>query len=187
MKRITNFREALTDRFGKNFANDIATAVRQYPEDFDKLYPLIRCGEEKISWRAAWVCECLSASHPQWFMPRYGEITGILFTSPHTGLRRCLLSVLYTLPLPGEFPMQLYDYCIGRMLAPDEAIANQALCIKLAYKLGCAEPELHNELRVYLENAEPDYYSSGVKCVIKNTLKQLSRHKRDKTSTDYVF
>lgn len=177
MERITDFRKALTERFGKNFANDIANAVRQYPEDFDMLYPLMGCSEERIAWRAAWVCECLSTSHPEWFMPRYEEITGILFTSPHTGLRRCLLSVLYTLPLPADFPMQLYDYCIRQMLAPDEAIANQALCIKLAYKLGCAEPELLNELKVYLENAEPGYYSPGVRCVIKNTLKQLSRRK----------
>lgn len=177
MERITDFRKALTDRFGKNFANDIAATVRQYPEDFDMLYPLMGCGEEKIAWRAAWVCECLSASHPEWFMSRYNEITGVLLTSPYTGLRRCLLSILCTLPLPGEFPMQLYDYCIRQMLAPDEAIANQTLCIKLAYKLGGAEPELLNELKVYLENAEPDYYSPGVKCVIKNTLKQLSRRK----------
>lgn len=177
MERITDFCKALTERFGKNFANDMATAVRQYPEDFDKLYPLIRCGEEKIAWRAAWVCECLSASHPEWFMPRYDEIAGTLLTSPYTGLRRCLLSIFCTLPLPDEFPIELYDYCIRQMLAPDEAIANRALCIKLAYKLGCAEPELLNELRVYLENAEPDYYPAGVRCVIKNTLKQLSRRK----------
>lgn len=155
MERITNFRQALAKRFGKNFAQDIAATVKQYPEDFNLLYSLIGSDEEKIAWRAAWVCECLSASYPEWFIPRYNEITGILLTSPYTGLRRCLLSILSTLPLPGQFPIQLYDYCIGQMLAPDEAIANQMLCIKLAYKLGSAESELWNELKVYLEDAEP--------------------------------
>lgn len=177
MERITNFREALIERFGKNFAQEIAATVAQYPEDFDSLYSLLNANEEKISWRAAWVCECLSASYPEWFLSRYDEIAGLLLTSPYTGLRRCLLSILNSLPLPGEFPLELYDYCIRQMLAPDEAIANQALCIKLAYKLGCAEPELLNELKVYLENAETDYYPAGVRCTIKNTLKQLSRRK----------
>lgn len=179
MERITDFPKALTERFGKDFVNKIVESIRQYPEDFGVIYSLIAWDEEKIAWRAAWVCERLSEQYPEWFMPHYGEITDRLIASAYPGLRRCLLYILYTLPVPGDFPLGLYDYCIRRMLAPDEAIANQALCIKLAHKLGTAEPELLNELKVYLENAEPEYYSAGVKSVIKNTLKQLARHRRE--------
>lgn len=55
----------------------------------------------------------------------------------------------------------------------NEAIATQALCIKMAYKLCLLEPELLPELKLYLENAEPEYYSSGVKCGIRNVLKKI--------------
>lgn len=177
MERITDFRPMLVQRFGKNFVSEIVAYIGQYPEDFTLLYPLIVDAEEKTAWRAAWVCERLSEIYPDWFTIRYEEIAGTLFASPYTGLRRCLLSILHNLPVPTEFPIHLYDYCIRQMLLPDEAIANQALCIKLAFKLGCAEPELLEELKAYLQNAEPEYYSAAVKSVIKNTLKQLSRRK----------
>lgn len=177
MERITDFRPILAQRFQKDFVSEIVAYIRQYPEDFALLYPLIADAEEKTAWRAAWVCERLSELYPDWFAGRYEELVGILLTSPYTGLRRCLLSILHNLPVPQEFPIDVYDYCLRRMLLPDEAIANQALCIKLAFKLGCAEPELLEELKAYLQNAEPEYYSPGVKSVIKNTLKQLSRRK----------
>lgn len=177
MERITDLRPILAQRLGKHFVNEIVEYIRQYPEDFGMLYPLISCSEEKIAWRAAWVCERLSEQHPEWFTPHYEDITDIILTSPYTGLRRCLLSILHTLPVPGEFPIRTYDYCIRQMLSPEEAIANQALCIKLALKLGNAEPDLLEELKAYLENAQPEYYSAGVKSVIKNTLKQIARRK----------
>lgn len=53
--------------------------------------------------------------------------------------------------------------------------------MKLAYKLCMQEQELLRELKVYLENAEPEYYSVGVRCTRKNILKRInSLHKKEK-------
>lgn len=91
------------------------------------------------------------------------------------------LSILYQLPVTGDFPVTLFDYCINHMLSPGESIAVQALCMKLAYKLCMQEQELLRELKVYLENAEPEYYSVGVRCTRKNILKRInSLHKKEK-------
>lgn len=177
MEKIIDFRSLLIQRLGKNFVNEIVEHLGQCPEQFPALYALVRDPEEKVTWRAAWVCEKLSEQFPEWFASLYDEISGILLASKHSGLRRCLLSTLHNLPVPADFPIHLYDYCIRQMLLPEEAIANQALCIKLAFKLGCAEPELLAELKIYLENAEPEYYSTAVKSTIKNTLRQLSKRK----------
>jgi hypothetical protein len=59
------------------------------------------------------------------------------------------------------------------MLSPQEPIAIQALCMKMAYELCKKEPELLPEYKYILENAEPEYYSKGIQNVIRNTLKQL--------------
>lgn len=60
------------------------------------------------------------------------------------------------------------------MLDLNQAIATQALCIKMAYKLCRIEPELLPELKLYLENAELEYYSIGVKTCVRNVLKKLN-------------
>lgn len=90
---------------------------------------------------------------------------------------RLLLSIFYNLPVPTNLPIRLLNYCFDHMLQPQESIAIQALSIKNAYNLCRLEPDLMNELKRVLENAEVDYYSPGVQAAIRSTLKKI-RHSR---------
>lgn len=53
-----------------------------------------------------------------------------------------------------------------------ESIGVQALSIRIAYLLCRKEPELLQELQLILENTELDFYSTGVRTTIRNTLKR---------------
>lgn len=178
MERITNFEERLSSKLSRNFVDAIVASVQNYPDDFGQLYSLMKSEETKISWRAAWACEKLSESNPEWFIPKYAEITSLALSTKHSGTKRLFLSILYNLPVPSEFPVELYNFCLEKMLSPDEAIAIQALSVKLAYKIALKEPELLSEIRLYLENAETEYFSTGVKNCIKNTLKKINSSQR---------
>ncbi len=59
------------------------------------------------------------------------------------------------------------------MLSPQESIGVQALSIRIAYLLCRQEPELLQELQLILENTELDFYSTGVRTTVRNTLKKI--------------
>lgn len=174
MERITDFEAKLSSRLSRNFIDTIVASVRNNPEDFPLLYSLITNRDTKISWRAAWACEKLSESNSEWFASDYEKIATLAISMKHSGTKRLLLSILYNLPVPSQFPVELYNSCLEKMLSPDEAIAIQALSVKLAYKIALKEPELLSEIRLYLENAETEYFSTGVKNCIKNTLNKIN-------------
>lgn len=178
MERITDFEARLSSTLSRNFVDTIVASVQDNPEDFQLLYSLIKSEETKISWRAAWACEKLSESCPQWFISKYEEITNLALSIKHSGTKRLLLSILYNLPVPSQFPVELYNFCLEKMISPDEAIAIQALSVKLAYKIALKEPELLSEICLYLENAETEYFSTGVKNCIRNVLKKINSSQR---------
>lgn len=181
MERITDFRILLSGTLSRKVIERIVMSVSDHPDDFMPLFALTNDCDIKVAWRATWACEKLCEIYPEWFIPLYGQLIQNVLNCTHDGIKRLWLSVLYQLPVTGEFPVALYDYCINHMLSPGESIAVQALCIKLAYKLCMLERELLCELKVYLENAEPEFYSTGVRCTLKNILKKIdSPHKKRK-------
>ena len=69
--------------------------------------------------------------------------------------------------------VDLLNYCLDHMLSPQESIGVQALSIRIAYLLCRKEPELLQELQLILENTELDFYSTGVRTTVRNTLKKI--------------
>lgn len=167
--------EALYVHISQFSVNNIARKIELEPESFPILYALANADGSRIAYRALWVCEKLSEKHPNWFTRFYNEPTEKLTQCKHEGSRRLLLSILYNLPVPTNLPIQLLNYCFDHMLQPQESIAVQALSIKNAYNLCRLEPDLMNELKSVLENAEIDYYSPGVQAAIRNTLKNIKK------------
>ena len=83
------------------------------------------------------------------------------------------LIILYNIPIPTPISVDLLNYCLDHMLSPQESIGVQALSIRIAYLLCRKEPELLQELQLILENTELDFYSTGVRTTVRNTLKKI--------------
>lgn len=174
MERITNYKEYLAQPIYRLFLHKVVESVSIYPEDFDIIYELIKDPQDKISWRAAWACEKVFEKYPDFLEGKAEELIAFVMKSKHSGTKRILLSILLELPMPQPLPVDFLDFCFNNMLNQDEAIATQALCIKIAYKLCLLEPELLPELKLYLENAELEYYSPGVKSCVRNVLRKIN-------------
>lgn len=174
MKRMADIRQVLLQGLSRKMIDDIVMSIDKAPQDFTSLYELIKHTDSKVSWRAAWACEKLCDLHPDWFIPYYEELTMRALTCQHSGTRRILLSILFKLPVPALLPIPLLDFCLLRMLSPEEPAAVQSLCIRLAYKIGKAEPELLGELGFYLQSADTSYYSPAVNHSIKKIIKKIS-------------
>lgn len=169
------FRKALAVPLSQLSINTLVQDILLHPEYFEDMYRLTADENQAVSWRAIWVCQKLSEIHPDWFIPLYDEITRRLLACKHDGSKRLLLSVLFNTPIPDPLPVVLLNYCLDHMLSPQESIGVQALAIRMAYLLCKQEPELLQELRLILENVELEYYSTGVKATVRNTLKKIRK------------
>ena len=177
MERIDEYRKALSVPISQLNITPIVNEIDRNPEAFTDIYRLVSNEERTVSWRALWVCEKLSEKHPDWFIPLQNEITEKLLECSHDGLKRLYLSILYNLPVVEPVSVPLLNFCLDRMISPQESIGVQALCVKTAYLLCRNEPELLNELRIILENAETEYFSKGVATSVRNTLKKIYQTK----------
>ena len=155
MEKITEFRNTLAVPIHKLSIDSLVQEVCLCPEYFEDIYRLTYDEKQTVSWRAIWVCEKLSEIHPDWFILLYDEIIQRLIDCTHDGSKRLLLSIL------------------DHMLSPQESIGVQALSIRIAYLLCRKEPELLQELQLILENTELDFYSTGVRTTVRNTLKKI--------------
>jgi len=176
MDKSTKYRKMLKEPLSRGMIYIITDELKDNCEDFEIIYQLIFDTETTVSWRAGWVCEKLAEIHPDWFYGRQSQLTAKVLDSRHGGTRRVLLSMLFDLPVANPFPVDLLDFCFEHMLDLNEPIAVQSLCIKIAYKLCLKEPELLPELKMYLETAETEYYSTGVRTCIRKVMQNLNHN-----------
>ena len=175
MNKAGEFRKALAVPINNLSIDALVQEICSQPEYLEDMYRLISDEEQTVSWRAIWACEKMSKLHPGRFVPLYDDILQKLLICRHDGSKRLLLSVLYNVPAPTPIPVDLLNYCLDRMLSPQESIGVQALCIKLAYELCKQEPELLKELQLILENTDSEFYSTGVRTTIRNILKKIKK------------
>lgn len=173
------FRQQLADAIGRKYIDRIVKQVVETPSCFANLYALTKDEDETTAWHAAWACEKLSICCPGLFIAPEdlrGELMLRARSCLHGGIRRLLLNLLLHLPVSVPIDVPFLNFCLGNMLSPSETPAGQAASIKLAYALCSKEPELLEELRLCLENMEPEYYTAAVQCARNNVLKKLRKH-----------
>lgn len=173
MEKADEFRKELDVPISRLSIGGIVQEICLHPEYLKDIYLLTSDEKQIVSWRAIWVCEKLSEVHPDWFVSMYNEIIHRLISSTHDGSKRLLMSILYNIPISSPISIELLNYCLDHMLAPQESIGVQALSIRMAYMLCKNEPELLQELRLILENSDVDFYSTGVKTTVRNVLKKI--------------
>ena len=88
------------------------------------------------------------------------------------GLRRLLLSILYSLATDSELDVDFYNFLLGRMCDLQSPPGVQSLAMKLACRMSRVDSDLQEEFLCILRNMEKDYYSAGLKSVLRNCLKR---------------
>lgn len=172
---MEDFRERLQLTLGRKMVDDIAKQVEETPTRFAELYALTNDEEDKTAWRALWACEILCRKHPSLFINKREEFMQRAMQCPFDGQKRILLNMLHRMPVLEPINVAFLDFCLDAMLSPSESVGVQAVCIKLAYAICLKEPDLMGELRSYLENMEPEYYTVAVRASRNNILKKIRK------------
>jgi len=173
-----DYRTHLYRPLSKRFVDHLVLEVFANPADFEVVYKLIFDSEIKVAWRAAWACQKISEKHPEWFSDKhFSELSQLAISTPHDGLQRGCLTVLYNLSLPNPIPVDLINACFDWMISAKSSIAVQAYSMKLLYRVCEVEPDFRSELIAYLENINSEDYSAGFKSTRNNILKALKTNK----------
>ena len=175
MSKSEEFRKALDVPIRNLSVDVLVREICHQPECFEAMYRLMSDEKQSVAWRATWVCEKLSEIHPAWFIPLYDDLVYRLSDCTHQGSKRLLLSILYNLPVTVPVSVELLNYSLDHMLSLQESIGVQSLSIRMAYRLCKHEPELLSELKLILEHANTEFYSTGVKTAIRNILKKIKK------------
>lgn len=139
----------------------------------DALFQLMSDKNPSLRWRAAWALEKVSRLQPSLLQTSHREITEMAVSPDITdGHRRLLLSILYNLPNGEELDVKLFNYLLDKMTDLKSPSSVQALSMKLASRMSLMNRDLHNEFLCIIRNMDLEYYSAGVKSVVRNCLKK---------------
>lgn len=170
-----DYREHLSRPLSKRYVDNLVLEIFANPRDFDLVYQLIFDPDEKVRWRAAWACQKISEKYPQWFNDQhFFELANLALSTSHGGLHRGCLSIIKSISLPENIPVEFINACFDWMISPKYPIAVQAFSMRILYLICLREPDFRHELIACLENVDLECYSPGFKSTRKNILKSLN-------------
>lgn len=175
MSKLEEFRKALDVPIRNLSVDVLVREICHQPECFEAMYRLMSDEKQSVAWRATWVCEKLSEIHPAWFIPLYDDLVYRLSDCKHQGSKRLLLSILYNLPVTVPVSVELLNYSLDICYPCRKASVYNPFPYAWLTRLCKHEPELLSELKLILEHANTEFYSTGVKTAIRNILKKIKK------------
>lgn len=139
-----------------------------------ELYDLIYDPDERIAYQAAWVLTHFSSQENEWLNEMQDDLIDEAVTTPHTGKRRLLLTLLNDQVFQPPLRIDFLDFCLQKMIAHEEPYGIRSLCMKISYTLCRPIPELLQEYRVTIEMMEEDLAPS-LAASRRNILKTMKK------------
>ena len=166
-----NLRLRLMSRPSKTLITTIAAEAMADKMILDALLSFLREREDSLRWRAAWPLEKVASQCPSLLIDERSRMKALAMQADTPdGLRRLLLGILHHLPDDEVFDVAFFNFLLDVMLSLQSPPGVQSLAMKLAYRQGKSNSDLHKEFLCIIRNQEFDYYSAGVRSVAKKCL-----------------
>ena len=128
--------------------------------------------EDSLRWRAAWALEKVAGQCPSLLIDERARMKALAMQADTPdGLRRLILGILYHLPDDEDFDVAFFNFLLDVMIDLQSPPGVQSLAMKLAYRQSKSDSDLHKEFLCIIRSMELDYYSAGVRSVVKKCLK----------------
>lgn len=138
----------------------------------DALLSFLHDGEDSLRWRAAWALEKVAGQCPSLLIDERSRMKALAMQADTpNGLRRLILGILHHLPDDEDFDIAFFNFLLDVMIDLQSPPGVQSLAMKLAYRQSKSDGDLHKEFLCIIRNLELDYYSAGVRSVVKKCLK----------------
>lgn len=158
----------------KNEARFVAKIFISCPGQISHLIGYISGDDAKLAGRVSWIVGTIWELEPH--LPRLyqADLIDIVLTTRSDSVRRNLLRIIESAPLPEDSLGRLFDACLKWMKSENYAIAVRCNAMQVLYRVCCLEPGLAPELDGHIRSIQ-DYGSSGLKGRAKKLLRQLEK------------
>ena len=137
----------------------------------DTLLSFVYHGDDPLRWRAAWALEKVAGQCPSLLIGEGARMKALVMQADTPdGLRRLLLGILHHLPDEKDLDVPFFNFLLDKMLDLQAPPGVQALAMKLACRQSKSDNDLHHEFLCIVRNMELDYYSAGVKAVVRSLI-----------------
>lgn len=167
-----SLRLRLSARPCKTLITTIAAEAMADKMILDALLSFLHEREDSLRWRAAWALEKVAGQCPSLLIDERSRMKALAMQADTPdGLRRLTLGILYHLPDDEDLDVAFFNFLLDVMLNLQSPPGVQSLAMKLAYRQSKSDGDLHKEFLCIIRNLELDYYSAGVRSVVKKCLK----------------
>ena len=167
-----SLRLRLSARPCKTLITTIAAEAMADKMILDALLSFLHEREDSLRWRAAWALEKVAGQCPSLLIDERARMKALAMQDDTPdGLRRLILGILYHLTDDEDFDVAFFNFLLDVMLNLQSPPGVQSLAMKLAYRQSKSDGDLHKEFLCIIRNIELDYYSAGVRSVVKKCLK----------------
>ena len=170
---IDSLRLRLLGRPCKALTTTIAAEAIIDKAVLDALLSFVYHGDDPLRWRAAWALEKVAGQCPSLLIGERSRMKVLTMQADTPdGFRRLLLGILHHLPDERDLDVAFFNFLLDKMIDLQTPPGVQALAMKLAYRQSKSDSDLHKEFLCIVRNMELDYYSAGIKAVVRNSLKE---------------
>jgi len=171
-----NIKEALLEEHSKSQTLKIKRFIGSNQERFKELIDLILAEEYRIVQRASWAVKHCCDTNPMFIYPYLGDLIPRLRKPLHDAYKRNVLQILSLLDVPDEYIGDLADICFESLENRKEAVAIRVHAMQNLHNICFKEPELANELKLFIEEFMP-HESAGFKSRGKKIIDSLRKNK----------
>ena len=171
----TMLNHLVTKPNNKQTINEIIDFVGNSPALFAALMDCFVNGTSRVSQTTSWALSHIGEQHAELIAPYHTTLLQQLQDKTKIGaVRRNVVRIYQTCPIPPEIEGELYEACMSYMLDPKEAIAIKAfsmtVCERIANRYTDLIPELIDAVQRILPTG-----SSGIKNRGMHTIKRLTK------------
>ena len=167
-----SLRLRLSARPCKTLITTIAAEAMADKMILDALLSFLHEREDSLRWRAAWALEKVAEQCPSLLIDERSRMKALAMQADTPdGLRRLILGILHHLPDDEDFDIAFFNFLLDVMIDLQSPPGVQSLAMKLAYRQSKSDGDLHKEFLCIIRSMELDYYSAGVRSVVKKCLK----------------
>ncbi len=171
-----NIEKQLALEHSKPNALLIVNFIGDDQKKFKELLAVFAKGDVRLTQRAAWPLSIVLEQYPALAKNHVPFFVSLLDIQLHVAVKRNVLRLLQTIPIPESELGTLADKCFQYLHDRHEPIAVKAFAMTVLYKICLLEPELKNEVIPTIEDMLP-FASGGILARGKKVLAQLAKIK----------
>lgn len=168
-----DFHQLLKEFPEKETAQIIAQGVARQPSQIEKLWQLAK-GDDKISWRAAWIMDKVYDLKPEIIRPYIPEMIKLSLQKISDSQLRQFLKLISMNPLPqAALDGNFLEACFQWLSSEKTPVAIRVYAMQILYNFSLLEPDISNEIACTIEELM-DRGSAGFKSRGRKILKALN-------------